>query len=85
MENFEYKPNKTDVANDIQYNTKQEAQAITDYNYLLQRVRECDELTARQKESMVATIYEIIGDELDHQEKLKMLYTLVTGIKENKD
>lgn len=85
MENFECRVNKTDLANDIQYNTKQEAQAITDYNYLLQRVRECDEISAVQKESMIATIYEIIGDELDHQQKLKMLYTLITGIKENKD
>ena len=38
-----------------------------------------------KKEKFESEIYEIIGDELNHQERLKMLYSLITGIKENKD
>ena len=57
---------------------------MINYNELLTAVKNSD-LTKSQKERFESEIYEIIGDELNHQERLKMLYSLVTGIKENKE
>ena len=53
------------------------------YNDLLTAAKNSD-LSKAQMERLEAEIYEIIGDELNHQERLKMLYSLVTSIKENK-
>lgn len=78
------KRNKMDIANLIEFNDKEEANAIINYNELLSAVKN-SELTKSQQEIIESEIYEIIGDELNHQERLKMLYTLVTGIKEQKD
>ena len=42
-------------------------------------------LSKAQKETIESEVYEIIGDELNHQDRLKSLYSLVTSIKEQKD
>lgn len=78
------KRTKMDIANLIEFNDKEEANAIVNYNELLTAVKD-SELTKSQKERIESEIYEIIGDELNHQERLKMLYSLITGIKENKE
>ncbi len=73
-----------DIANEIQQNIQAEATAIEDYNRLLRNLRESD-LPKNQIEFVESQIYEIIGDELNHQDRLKTLYSAVSGIKENKD
>jgi rubrerythrin len=73
-----------DVADEIEFNDKEEADAIINYNRLLEITRESD-IDKSKKDRIESEIYEIIGDELNHQERLKMLYSLVTGIKENKE
>lgn len=78
------KRTKMEIANLVEFNDKEEANAIINYNELLTAVKNSD-LTKSQKEKFESEIYEIIGDELNHQERLKMLYSLITGIKENKD
>lgn len=80
----EWKPTKMDIANEIQQNVQAEATAIEDYNRLLQNLRESD-LSKNQIGFVESQIYEIIGDELNHQDRLKTLYSAVSGIKENKD
>ena len=79
-----YKRKKLDIANLIEFNDKEEANAIINYNELLTAVKNSD-LSKSQIERIESEIYEIIGDELNHQERLKMLYSLITGIKEQKD
>ena len=83
---IEQKPkrDKMDIANLLQFNDKEEANAIINYNDLLEAVKNSN-LSKSKKEVIQSEIYEIIGDELNHQERLKMLYSLVTEIKENKD
>ena len=78
------KRSKMDIADLIEQNDKDEADAIISYNYLLEALKDSD-LSKNKKETIESEIYEIIGDELNHQERLKMLYSLVTEIKENKD
>lgn len=78
------KKTKMEIANLVEFNDKEEANAIINYNELLTAVKNSD-LTKSQKEKFESEIYEIIGDELNHQERLKMLYSLITDIKENKD
>lgn len=86
MENIECvdKRDKFDIADLLEFNDKEEANAIINYNALLEAVNHSD-LPKSQKDRIESEIYEIIGDELNHQERLKMLYSLVTGIKEQKD
>ena len=76
MENLkcEFKKTKMDIANLIQFNDKEEANAIINYNDLLTAAKKSD-LSKAQMERLEAEIYEIIGDELNHQERLKMLYS----------
>ena len=78
------KKTKMEIADLVEFNDKEEANAIINYNELLTEVKNSD-LTKSQKERFESEIYEIIGDELNHQERLKMLYSLITGIKENKE
>ena len=80
----EFKKTKMDIANLIQFNDKEEANAIINYNDLLTAAKNSD-LSKAQMERLETEIYEIIGDELNHQERLKMLYSLITGVKEQKD
>lgn len=78
------KKTKMEIANLVEFNDKEEANAIINYNELLTEVKNSD-LTKSQKERFESEIYEIIGDELNHQERLKMLYSLITGIKESEE
>mgnify|MGYP003458527391 FL=1 len=78
------KKTKMEIANLVEVNDKEEANAIINYNELVTAVKNSD-LTKSQRERFESEIYEIIGDELNHQERLKMLYSLITDIKENKD
>ena len=78
------KKTKMEIADLVEFNDKEEANAIINYNELLTAVKNSD-LTKSQKERFESEIYEIIGDELNHQERLKMLYSLITGIKENEE
>lgn len=80
----EFKRTKMEIANLIEFNDKEEANAIINYNDLLTAAKNSD-LSKAQMERLEAEIYEIIGDELNHQKRLKMLYSLITGIKEQKD
>lgn len=80
----EQKIGEIEVATDLQYNICAEADAIEKYNHLLDLVKDSD-LPEHKKEVIYSNIYEIIGDELNHQERLQSLYTLVTGIKASKD
>lgn len=80
----EFKRDKMDIANLVEFNDKEEANAIVNYNELLEATKNST-LTKAQKERVESEIYEIIGDELNHQERLKALYVLITGIKENQD
>lgn len=82
LEKVDY--SEKDVADEIEFNDKEEADAIINYNRLLEITRESD-IDKSKKDRIESEIYEIIGDELNHQERLKMLYSLVTGIKENKE
>lgn len=78
------KRTQMEIANLIEFNDKEEANAIINYNELLTAVRNSD-LSKNKVEKIESEIYEIIGDELNHQERLKMLYSLVTNIKQQKD
>lgn len=84
----EKKENKEDCklhfADTIQFNVKAEADAIENYNQLLRQLNDV-ELSKDQRLFVEKEIYEIIGDELNHIERLKMLYTLITGIETSKD
>ena len=80
----EFKRTKMDIANLIQFNDMEEANAVINYNDLLTAAKNSD-LSKSQMERLETEIYEIIGDELNHQERLKMLYSLITSIKEQED
>lgn len=72
------------VSDELQFNDKEEANAIQNYNRLLDMVDKSD-LPRMKKEVIQSAVYEIISDELNHQQKLQDLYSLVTGIKANKE
>lgn len=80
----ERKIDKMDISTEIQLNIQAEATAIEDYNRLIENLR-ASNLPKSQKEFAESEIYEIIGDELNHQERLRLLYSAISGIKENKD
>lgn len=73
-----------EIAKGIEFNAKAEAQAILDYTEFL-KILDTLSIDGVDKEFIKDTISEIISDELNHQEKLKMLYTMLTSIKANKD
>lgn len=68
----------------IQRNNEDEAVAIKGYTELLDLVFKSD-LTNENKEQIFASIKEIISDELNHQQKLQQLYSLLTGVEPNID
>lgn len=72
------------IAKMVQFNNKAEAQAIEDYSDFLKSVVE-SELDESFKNYIVSVISEIIGDELNHQEKLQEIYTALTNIEPNKE
>lgn len=73
-----------DMAIELQYNIKAEATAITDYNRLLDMIDKSD-IPSGQKLAIISAVYEIIADEMNHQDVLQNLYTSVTGISAKKD
>ena len=73
-----------DVAHEVQENNEAEADAIKDYTRLLESI-DSSELDETDKEFCRETINEIVADEMNHQEKLAMLYSMLTGIMPNKD
>lgn len=80
----EYKPDKICVATLVEENEIAEADAVIKYNRFLEVLAKSD-ISKSKKEIIESVIYEIIGDELNHQDRLKSLYTLITGIKEAED
>ena len=80
----ENKINYIDIATELQYNIKAEAMAITDYNMLLGSIDNSD-IPSGQKLAIISAVYEIIADEMNHQDVLQNLYTSVTGISAKKD
>ena len=80
----EIKINYIDIATELQYNIKAEAMAITDYNMLLGSIDNSD-IPSGQKLAIISAVYEIIADEMNHQDVLQNLYTSVTGISAKKD
>ena len=68
----------------VQFNTKAEAQAVEDYTELL-RVAETSSLEEVDKNYIASVIEELIADELNHQTRLQVLYTVLTDIQANKD
>lgn len=80
----ENKINYIEIATELQYNIKAEATAITDYNLLLDMIDKSD-IPSGQKLAIISAVYEIIADEMNHQDVLQNLYTLVTGISAKKD
>lgn len=77
--------NLYEIASLIQVNNKDEALAISGYSQLLDKVVNCKELEDREKAEISSNIREIIADELNHQEKLQKLYSMLTLIEPNKD
>lgn len=72
------------VAHEVQENNEAEADAIKDYTKLLADI-DSSVLDDTDKEFCRETINEIVADEMNHQEKLAMLYSMLTGILPNKD
>lgn len=72
-----------EIAKEIQENNKDEAIAIAGYTKLLKAIYNSD-LDVVDKQKCNDSIREIISDELNHQQKLQELYTMITGIEVNK-
>jgi len=72
-----------DIASDLQYNAKQEAQAVLDYTNLLDKINssKIDEST---RNILIDNISELISDELNHQAVLNKLFVNLTNIEPNK-
>ena len=73
-----------EVATQVQKNAEAEAEAVQDYTEFKQFV-EVANFVEKDKKHITEVIDEIIADELNHQIKLRELYTLLTDIKPNKD
>lgn len=73
-----------ELAKLTQFNEKAEAQAVLDYTEML-KVTLMSSLEEADKKIIEETLKELIADELNHQEKLKMLYSMLTGIEPNKN
>ena len=72
-----------EIAKAIQENNKDEAIAIAGYTELLKDIYSSN-LDVVDKQKCNDYIQEIISDELNHQQKLQELYTMLTGIEVNK-
>lgn len=75
---------KSEIAEKLQYNQKEEAQAILDYTRLIAEINN-SEIEEPDRTAFISTISELISDELNHQEKLFGLYVALSGIEPNKD
>lgn len=76
--------NILELAKEIEYNGKQEAQAVYDYTELLKEI-EASGLDGEGKAELTAEINEIISDELNHSQKLLAIYTKLVGVQPAKD
>lgn len=68
------------IATSMQANIIEESNAIIKYNSAIAEILESD-LEQFEKEEIIEELEEIIGDELNHIEKLTDLYTMLTDIK----
>lgn len=73
-----------ELAKETEYNAKEEAQAVYDYTEMLNKVVK-SEIDEETKNTIKDVISEIISDELNHEMKLRELYTFLTGIETNKE
>ena len=73
-----------ELAKEIEFNAKAEAQAVYDYTELLGKIAESG-LNENEKGGITDIINEIIADELNHQNRLQEVYTYLTGIEPNKN
>lgn len=71
-----------EIAKEIQFNAKAEAQAIYDYTELLKRINEVE---IKEKNEIISSIEELIADELNHETKLHQIYSFLTGIEQKND
>lgn len=76
--------NELEIAKEIEFNAKAEAQAVLDYTELLNKIAE-SELDEFDKSELKGQISEIIADELNHQAKLMGIYTALTDIEMNEN
>lgn len=73
-----------EVANQMQINIEAEADAIHKYDDAIKIVL-ATQLDEETKTIVINNITEIIADELNHMQKLKETYTLLTGIEQNEN
>lgn len=73
-----------ELAQGCAYNDRFEADAIQKYTEFLRMIAE-SEIDENDKNEMTEQIEEIISDELNHQNKLREIYTRLTNIMPNKD
>ena len=73
-----------EIAKEIEFNAKAEAQAVLDYTELLKKTLESG-IDEEKINLIVNTISEIVSDELNHQMKLGQLYVELTDIEPNKN
>ena len=75
---------KAKIAQLLQENNKDEAEAISNYTELLAIIPEF-ELEEDLSQELMEAITEIIADELNHQQVLNELYIKLTEIEPNKE
>lgn len=75
---------KAKIAQLLQENNKDEAEAIANYTELLTIIPEF-ELEEDLSQELMEAITEIIADELNHQQVLNELYIKLTEIEPNKE
>lgn len=73
-----------EIAKFVQFNAEAEAKAVFDYTDMIKFVAESD-IEEETKKKVIATISEIVADELNHQTRLHELYTSLVGIEQNED
>ena len=73
-----------EIAAIIQENNKDEPVAIAGYSRLLEDVMSSNDLENKEKAEISSNVREIIADELNHQERLQKVYSMLTMIEPNK-
>ena len=78
-----------DIAVELQHNVEKEADAIKNYQELINRLRWREKSDDKEEvecaEMLIEQLEEFVSDELNHQEGLHDLYITLSGIKEAKD
>jgi bacterioferritin (cytochrome b1) len=75
----EYGNDPIDVTDAVQQNIQEESRAIINYNTLLKSALASD-MPDDVKREFKREIAEIVADELNHIDRLKDIYTYITGI-----